>query len=193
MSRTLLSSLELRPEREVAEETEKCWKLSQLQNEIDCLKLKRQGVREPFEQLDALDRELDCLGRLYQLATELNIFTFQFILNNILDDGFKIASKAFKLHLKQSSVNPSLKASRFSVSTSKPTKINAFLNRMQRRQESQQSFLQRTALTKTKTAAAVEAAATAETTTAASVPTAGDFWLPQLHWFAQEGARFVWL
>ena len=134
MSRTLVSSLVLRPDSEVAGETEKCWKLSQLQNQLDCLKLKRQGVRDPFEQLDALDLELDCLGRLYQLATELDIFTFQFLLNNILDDGFKIASQAFKLCLKLS--NQSLKASRFSLSTSKPTNMNVFSNKMSSREQS---------------------------------------------------------
>ena len=49
------------------------------------------------EQLEALCLELDCLGQLYQLAVDLDIFTFQFLINNVLEDGFKTANQAFKL------------------------------------------------------------------------------------------------
>ena len=194
-SKYLFHQLKLRPERDVVEETEKCWEFSRLQNEIDCLKLKRQGVREPDEQIHALARELDILHRLHKLATDLDIFTFQFILNNILDDGFNTASRVFKLHLKLS--NQSLPASAVSSSISNSNlraaiQPDAFSNQKQSRAkeevESQESFLQTATTTTTTTSSTTAAAATTPTT---PVPTAGDFWLLQLRWFAEEGARFV--
>ena len=177
-------------------------KFRQLQNQLDSLKLQRQVV-DPVEQIEALARELDCLVHLYQLALDLDILTFQFILNNILDDGFCIASRVLKLHLKLT--NQPFSASGINLpAVMKPP--DAFLNRISSReeersrgdesrareeQESQQSFLQ--------TAPAITAAAPVITETAtASAPkitaaatTAGDLWLLQLGWFAREGARFV--
>ena len=54
-------------------------------------------MKDKDEHLEALGLELDCLGQLYQLAVNLDIFTFQFLINNVLEDGFKTANQAFKL------------------------------------------------------------------------------------------------
>ena len=195
-------------------------KFRQLQNQLDSLKLQRQVV-DPVEQIEALARELDCLVHLYQLAFDLDILTFQFILNNILDDGFCIANRVLKLHLKLT--NQPFSASGINLpAVMKPP--DAFLNRISSReeersrgdesrareeQESQRSFLQTAAaitaaapaitaaapvITETATASApkITAAAPAPVKTAtAAATTAGDSWLLQLGWFAREGARFV--
>ena len=69
-----------------------------LQNQLDCQRLKKKGrIKEKDEHLEALGLELGCLGQLYQLAVDLDIFTFQFLINNVIEDGFKTANQAFKL------------------------------------------------------------------------------------------------
>ena len=74
-----------RPEADVSEETERCWSFILLQNQLDCQRLKRKGrMKDKAEQLEALCLEFDCLGQLYQLAVDLDIFTFQFLINNDL-------------------------------------------------------------------------------------------------------------
>ena len=167
---------------------------------------------EPVEQVDALARELDCLARLYQLSIDLDILTFQFILNNILDDGFDIASRAFKLHLKLSKQSlPASRLSSWDLTFSKRISSREE-SRAREEEESQQSFLQTAAAT-TATAASEAAVAVAQATitssaeaavsssaaeaavssSSAAAATARDFWLLQLGWFAREGARFVCL
>lgn len=94
------------PEADVSEETERCWSFILLQNQLDCQRLKRKGrMKDKAEHLETLCLELDCLGQLYQLAVDLDIFTFQFLINNVIEDGFKTANQALKLLSTQQGAN----------------------------------------------------------------------------------------
>ena len=147
------SKASYRPEADVAEETERCWSFILLQNQLDCQRLKRKGrTKDKAEHLEALCLELDCLGQLYQLAVDLDIFTFQFLINNVLEDGFKTANQAFKLLSTQQDTD---KRDRPSETEVKEIRADQKPSQATHKAQSKELCLGR------------------------------------LHWFAQEGVRFV--